>query len=122
MGSADPRCRSRVEGVLIAEAASRVEDLTEPEIEHLDGRAPQSTAAVVAAKLALRGLFADLGVPATGPQDFRLDHEADGAPAVRRHPPLPPGYGPVHVSITHTRTHAYALVAVQEVGVAPDLP
>lgn len=116
------RCRSRVEGVVIAEAALRTEHLTPQEATDLAGRAPQSLAAVVAAKTALCGLFADLGSPRSRPADFVLTHDPDGAPAVRRHPPLPPGYGAVYISITHTRTRAYALVAVQEVGGAPHLP
>jgi len=106
------RCHARLEGLPIADARSpeNLGTLTAAEVEELAQRHIQSMAGVVAAKRALQSLLADLGETRADARTITVLHDPDGAPRLSRHPRLPLGLGPIHLSITHTRTHAYALV------------
>lgn len=100
---------------------SRIADasFTGPEIARLAGRPLQTKAAFLAVKQALIALFAELfpSVPVSG-TSFVLSHRDSGAPCLLTCPDAAGVSGAellprIHISLSHTRTWAYGLVAFE---------
>ena len=90
---------------------------TTTEQEQYRDRGAASVAAALALKQAVAALYGDLGLaPPVTPRDIGVGHAASGAPRLTRLPPALRAarsrqHACVRVSMSHTRTHAYALAA-----------
>ncbi len=118
------RIYSQVERIAMADVAAQrdlfeAQYLTEAEIEATANRHVQTVAGFVAVKRALCTLYARLGLGKWSERDFVLTHTANGAPTIISCPPCrhdesgAPALG-LHISIAHTKQHAYGLAVYQE--------
>jgi len=88
---------------------------TPGEIKHLKSRPLQSAAAFLALKRALVQLCKDAGaIKKPREKSFVITHAPDGAPIIKQpEKVIPDALSGVFISITHTRTHAFGLAAIE---------